>query len=511
MKRIVTVCLLGCLMIGLLSGCIHPFLSEDAKIKEAFEKMYDVFDADSMHQLQEVTLSVSGRELDIDIEESFDVYYVALGSDDMIYHCQSTHASIVNEEEVGDSKKQIYYAGGVFYADTQVLNKKKQAMTPQEFLDHIDFDTEDRNEIADDIIKNGKVTMKNVAVTYAEDANKKVTLTVSENAELMIPSVLEAVGLSESLAEVEAYTCKRIYSLDKNMIVKNVEAKISCELIAFGETYAVEIAINDTIDAAIKKEDIPTLFGQKNYVEQDLEKMELFQSAYSELRSLATATIAETESFTMTSNVPENFSYLASTTTKQNVTSADVGITQTGKVTYNIRTAGQKNKRTSTDYTYEVKEGVATHKEGKKVVEKSEWKNPFFFYASGAIAATSFDIPEDKQVKSIDFSEKDGKLTCKYTLTAAALDDIIVDAMSVVLGSQTAQSLMYYIKDNDYSKNTGTLVLDTKTGAVIAHKVSIKLSPSIADVSYPIEFSYSMSVTDASLPEPPAADGEASV
>ncbi len=500
MKKMLCLLFVCTIMIGLLSGCI-PKREEKKDLAAVLQGMYDFLDGESLAVTQTVDFSLAGRELDLTFDQTTEICFVGKGTDDLVFDFQTERSTTVGNNDPDKKEASYRYEDGVVYQNSPYIYKKKQTMSADEFLDYAGFDLASPDEIGEDILEDGKLDMKNATVSYNTDDDKQNVMKISETEQLMLPTILSTTGFSKDVVSVVAYEHEETYIFDKKDVLKSVDADISCEFTAFGENYVVEVAIHETYNGAVSKEDVPSMFGKSTYEEQNLTYLDLFAGSYQALSPFNTATIAETESFSMTSKIPEEYSYSASVTFSQEVSEKDAVFSQEGKQkTKIISPSGDKN--VSSKYSYDLKKGVATSTvDGKKSVE--DWKNPYGFYLNGAISMSRVRRPDDADIAGITFTEKDGKLTCKYSLKPSAATALIEEKMAGIFGYQEAYNLSYYIKDDDFTTNSGTLVVDMETGAVMSHKLSLKLRSRIYETDYPIEFSYSMKVSDTLVAAPP--------
>ena len=506
MRKWIVLLLSGALLIGLLSGCAQNPFSADSRVKDALEKVYDAYGADALSLVQEIEMSFSGREQDMTMTQSSRASFVGRGTDKLTFHMDSDGSSSIDGEESTPREAIFHYEDGIAYAHTDSIYKRKQAMTADEFLAYMQFEIDQPDSIAADILKDGKADTKGVTAVYDVEGEGGGCLEITETTNGMLKRMLEYVGLTEEWVTVSAYECQRTYDFDgKTGRFERYTVALSCELQAFGEEYVIEFHREDTVDTQVDANDVPSLFGQKSYTEQDLHYLDMFVEASRALTPFATATVSESKSFSMTAK-GEEYALSGSATATQQLSADDVQLSQKGKQKIKLYSPAGKDTL-NYDFSCTVKEGVMTSVSNDKK-DVADWQNPFYYYAGGALWLAAFDQPEDRDLASLTFSEKDGKLTCRYALTSDAADALVKEHLAILLGDDTAEGAARYIKDGDYTKNSGTLVLDMESGAVVSHKLALNLKPTLYNTTYTIKITYSMAVSDTTVAVPPTDDDE---
>lgn len=320
-------------------------------------------------------------------------------------------------------------------------------------------------------------------------------LTLTDDTATQLPVLLELIGVPDEYASATEYKETQTYTFDKDMVLQKLEQTLTCKLTLFGETVSVILVTEMDFTDNVGEFVVPELLYKDSYTDKGkLKYQQAFYGAYNSMDYFKSAKAREEQRFSMTSAIPEEYSYQFVNETTQNFSAADVTIRQNGTQDYVINMAGQRQDvHYTTSYTFE--EGVGTSVvDGESTTE--EWVNPLSCYFSAGYLLYNGAMRSENELDTLTFEEKEGQLICRYTLTQDSLDDLAYYNLTVFFGEETATQLLPMMKAESYTENTGELVLDSDTGTILSHRVQIGYAPTVNGVRYECEYAYSMTISD---------------
>lgn len=485
MKRVVGLLLVGALMITTFSGC--NFIEEWMLQKEmarAYEAISQALRSPDLAIKGETRISLSGKEFELAVTQDQKVAYTGMDTDELCFDLQNT----VSIEGVTVESRH-HYADGVAYIKNEQMPKAKESMTAQAFMDvfGVSFaDAESEEDEEEEYVKEYDNSREDVNV-----------LTITDERETLLEMVASAFGLPLEYVAGESYKCIVTAKLSKEMVPLSIEEITTCKLKVFSETYSVTLALEYEFEAT-ENVTVPEVLDKENYEETaDLRHWYTFSEAYDRMLWAKTATVAEKESFSMTSSVGEEYSYEANAQTRQTVGSADVVVRQDSAVSYVVDTGAQRQEQQA-DSGSVLEKGIVTDKENGQETA-TQWANPLYYYMvlnmfySGAERQT-------EELKTMTFVDSDpNKLICRYTLEQEKLETMLYDGMYPFFGAESTEYLMTNFKAEGFTENTGELVIDTKTGTVLSHTISFKANAVINNAKCDCVYTYSMTVSDVTM------------
>ena len=475
MKKMIGLLCVMAMMVGLLSGCIEMPLSKEERIardiQTAEDNLNGFMNKDAWKSVSKTVLSMSGKDFDLETEETSTAVCKGYGTKDMAYHATAT----VKMGEL--SEEQTYhYEDGIGYVNSPAITRGKGAMDAETFIKFASAAWEDE-DINPDETKLGKGGKRE----WNTEDEKVSTMTLTETSMLRLPLLLKAFGLEEEHVLVQKYENKSEYVFDKELNPVSSGVHIQCEFEAFGDIYVVSLKWDNEYVFGNKAK-VDELPAKDNYTErEDLLYYQAFLSAYTNAAKLKDYAFDENETFSISvlgSN--QKYELNQKSTISQNISVEDVRLKKELKGKYTVvNYYGQKG---TSEYTQaiSIKEGKTTTAANGEASRNEDWINPMSFYQTAATGLWGVHYMTEDDVKTVSFLDNgNGKIVCFYKMSADLAKKVANAVFGYLLDENSAAKLAAAIEEDDFSNRSGKLTFDLETGAILSFEMSVEFKGSL--------------------------------